>query len=295
MTNLIPISHEMPAVIGGVPQVVEPKGPQLRHLAGIVLQRLGLAAGVAAVIFLLVMAYALTRTPTYTAYGSVLVEPKRENLAKTEPTQPGLPPDTSAIDTQVELLRSNALAQDVVRGMKLYNDRELNPQVAKHGPYASPPDAHTLNQVTNRLLTRMQVKRAGLTYVVWVGYSSSSPQKAANIVNGIMQTFLQRQLDDKLNAVQRANKELGASLESMRKDAERAEAAVQQYKNAHGLFSAEGATMAEQEVSTLNQQIAAAQAEHAEKVARLNTALAQVQNGGGGEDVGAALGSETVR
>jgi capsular exopolysaccharide synthesis family protein len=95
--------------------------------------------------------------------------------------------------------------------------------------------------------------------------------------------------------VSRANSELGASLETMRRDAETAEAKVQQYKNAHGLFSAEGSTMAEQEVSTLNQQIAVARAETAEKRARLQAALAQVGRGGGGEDVGAALGSETIK
>jgi capsular exopolysaccharide synthesis family protein len=81
----------------------------------------------------------------------------------------------------------------------------------------------------------------------------------------------------------------------MREDAEQAEARVQQYKNEHGLFSAEGATMAEQEVSTLNQQIAIAKADAAEKAARYAAAQRQLRDGSGGADVGAALGSETIR
>ena len=115
------------------------------------------------------------------------------------------------------------------------------------------------------------------------------------IANAIMDTYLQRQLNEKLTAVTRANTELGASLEKMRQDAEAAEARVQEYKNAHGLLSAEGATMAEQEVSTLNQQVAIAKADHAEKAARLAAALAQLHNGNSGADVGAALGSDTIK
>ena len=81
----------------------------------------------------------------------------------------------------------------------------------------------------------------------------------------------------------------------MRQDAEAAEARVQEYKIAHGLLSAEGATMAEQEVSTLNQQLAIAKADHAEKAARLAAAQAQLHAGSGGADVGAALGSDTIK
>ncbi|MDB5719052.1 MAG: Non-specific protein-tyrosine kinase, partial [Sphingomonas bacterium] len=55
-----------------------------------------------------------------------------------------------------------------------------------------------------------------------------------------------------------------------------------------------GATMAEQELSSLNQQIAASQAELAEKQGRLNAARSQLRQGGGGADVGAALGSGTI-
>ena len=50
----------------------------------------------------------------------------------------------------------------------------------------------------------------------------------------------------------------------------RADAALLQYKIANGLMSAEGATMAEQETSTLNQQIAQARATLAEREGRLS-------------------------
>jgi succinoglycan biosynthesis transport protein ExoP len=295
MSNIQPMPHGLPpAPRHALPELYEPRPPELRQVAGVIWQRLGLGLAVAAGVLALVMLFALTRTPQYTAVGSVLIQPKRENLASAEPSQAGLPPDTSAVDTQVQLLRSHALAEDVVRRLRLDRDPEFNPK-AKGATSAALPGPREIAKIADRLQARTDVKRAGLTYVVDVGVESASPAKAAQITNATMQTFLQRQLDEKVAAVSRANKELGASLESMRKEAEIAEQRVQEYKNAHGLFSAEGATLAEQEVSTLNQQIAAAKADTAEKQARLSAAIAQVSRGSGGADVGAALGSETIR
>jgi len=302
MSTLVPIAHELPASPGQPFRPIEPERMHLRQLFGILLQRAKLGLGVAAVVFVLVLAAFAMKTPSYSAMGSVVIDPKHQNLATENPQQAGLPPDTSAVDTQVEVLRSPALAEAVVRRLKLYNDPEFNSNMKRglfglapaHPPIAT-PDARLLARTTNALMSHMWARRAGLTYVVEIGATSTSPTKAAMLTNSIMDTYLNRQLDVKLSAVTRANSELGMSLEKMRQDAETAEARVQEYKNAHGLFSAEGSTMAEQEVSTLNQQIAIAKADAAEKRARLIAAQAQLRNGNAGADVGAALGSDTIK
>jgi capsular exopolysaccharide synthesis family protein len=294
MNNLVPLPHELPARVGELPQPYAPERPELRKMWGVILQRAGLAVGVALALFAAVMVYGWTRPALYTAFGSMLVDPKHDNLAQTQRPVVGGPPDISAVETQAELLKSRALAENVVRRFQLDRDPEFNTTLHGH-PGTGPADPATLAKVVDRVQSRTAVGRAGSTYVISVGFTSASPQKAAKLANGVMDTFLQQQLDAKLAAVKRANTELGASLESMRREAEDAEARVQEYKNAHGLFSAEGATMAEQEVSTLNQQIAAAKADSAEKSARLQAALAQVGRGGGGDDVGAALSSDTIR
>jgi succinoglycan biosynthesis transport protein ExoP len=303
MTTLVPISHQTPARGGQAFRPIEPEKMHLRQLFGILLQRAKLGLGVAGLVFVLVMAGFALKTPTYSASGSVVIDPKHENdLTRTDQSQAGLPADTSAVDTQVEVLRSPALAEAVVQRLRLWNDPEFNAQMkprlfglAPAHPAIDNPDARLVARTTNALMSHMWVRRAGLTYVVQVGVNSTSPRKASLLANTVMDTYLKRQLDEKLSSVTRANRELGMSLEKMRSDAEAAEARVQEYRNAHGLFSAEGATMAEQEVSTLNQQIAIAKAEAAEKTARLAAAQTQLRNGNGGSDVGAALGSDTVK
>jgi capsular exopolysaccharide synthesis family protein len=267
---------------------------RLKEIIGVILDRFWPAAAIAAVVAGVVLVILLRMTPIYVATGSLMIEPKRENLASSEATQLGLPPDTSAIDSQVEVLKSPALAQAVVERMKLYDDPEFNPAASRRAPDAA-PSPQELSQVANTVRKTAQIKRVGLTYVVEVAFPSRSASKAANIANTFMNTYLQRQLDDKIAAVTKADAQLGPQVERLRAAAEQAEANVQQYKIDHNLFSAEGATMAEQEVSNLNQQIAQARADAAEKQARLNAAQRQVRQGGGGADVVAAVNSDTVR
>jgi capsular exopolysaccharide synthesis family protein len=303
MNSLIPISHELPAHPGHAFRPIEPERMHLRQLFGILLQRAKLALGVAAAVFMVVLASFALKTPTYSATGSVVIDTKGVNMARPEQPQGyGQLPDTSAVDTQVEILRSPALAERVVRRLKLYNDPEFNGDMAPRlfglipgQPPIADPDPRLVSRVAGALMSHVWIRRAGLTYVVYVGVSSTSPKKAAMLTNTYMDEYLKKQLDDKVALVSKADAELGASLEKMRRDAEVAEARVQEYKNAHGLLSSEGATMAEQEVSTLNTQLAQAKAEAAEKQARLEAAQAQLRSGSGGADVGAALGSDTIR
>jgi capsular exopolysaccharide synthesis family protein len=266
----------------------------LRELIGTVLRRAWLAIGVGVVLFAVVVAVVMNITPKYTALGTVLIDPHHQNLTQTEPRQDGLPPDTSAVDTQVEVLRSRALAEAVVRRMQLYNDPEFNGALKGKQGAISNPDPWLISRVTEAVQGRTLVKREGLTYVIQVAFTSKHPTRAAAIVNTFMTEYMQRQLDAKSAAIDKANHDLGPNIERLRADDEVAEAKVQQYKAAHNLMSVEGATMAEQEVSTLNEQIAKAQADAAEHEARLQTALEQVKRGGGGQDVGAALGSTTI-
>jgi capsular exopolysaccharide synthesis family protein len=182
--------------------------------------------------------------------------------------------------------------------------RKSVPQLSWFIPAASEPsdvdptradNSRWISRTTNAVMRNTFARRVGLTYVVRVGFTSRDPDKAQKIANEVIDTYMARQLDQKVTLVSRANSELDQSVTKLRQEAIEAEANAQEYKNEHNLLSAQGATMAEAEVSNLNQQIAQAKAERAEKEARALAALAQVRRGSGGADIGAALGSDTIR
>lgn len=306
MNSLIPISRDVPMLPDPAghnpPPPAPPKAPgfDIRMITGVLAQRALLAIGVAVVVFVLVLGFVMQMTPKYTAAGSMLIDPRRANATRTDVAQFGGAPDMSYIDTQAEVVKTPALARAVALKMKLYNDPEFNPKMGKglFGGGAQPiqgaPDEKSLSIAANHLRSATSVKHAGFTYVLDVEVESESPEKAARLVNALMETYIERQLDEKVGSIARANDEINDQLDRMRREVEATESAVQQYKNAHGLFGVEGQTMAQQEVSTLNQQIAQAKADSAEKRAKYQAALSQYREGSNGADVMAALGSNTI-
>src|SRR5262249_45763013 len=299
MNNLVPYNFELPVTSEPPPRVSQNERMSLRYLVGVILSRAWRATVVAAVIFLAVIGIASQMPKSYFAEGAVLIQPSRASLGKVEQLDTGPPPDTSAIDTEVEVLRSRALAEEVATKLKLYDDPEFNsglkndkliilnwtwpfrlhtevsrPNLSWLLPKSSkePSDVDTtktdnsrwLSRTTNAVMRHTFIRRVGLTYVVRVGFASGDPIKAQDIANAVIDTYMARQLNQKVTLVSRANTELDQSVGKLRQEAIEAEAKAQEYKNEHNLLSAQGATMAEAEVSQLNQQIAQAKAERAE-------------------------------
>jgi succinoglycan biosynthesis transport protein ExoP len=211
--------------------------------------------------------------------------------------------DSSAVDTQVEVLRSRALASQVVDQLHLDRDPEFNsalspPSLLGRIFGAAPEDPTSPLQherIVNAVISRMDVRRTGLTYTIDVAFTSVDPTKAETIANAIAQSYLTQGLDTKVDATNGAASWLDQRLTQLRQDALNADAAVEQYKIANNLMSAAGATLTEQEVSSVNTQLAQARADEAAQDARLATATQQIAAGSNGGDVAEALNSPLIQ
>lgn len=303
----------------GVPPPPTEASFDLRALYVRFRRRLPIFLGVVGAIMLAVTVYTFVQPKGYTATASVLIEPRRTNVLAQADVMQGMPTDTASIDTQVEVMRARALVEHMVDRLQLDKDPRFSwaaggsgetqggvgglvssvKRAAAPGTSAqsSAMDARRkqIEPIVDAIQSNMRVRRSGLTYVIEVSYSARDPIFAAKIANALAEQYLIDQVESKLNVTRGANDWLTSRLNSLKAQVERDEAAVQQYKIANNLMSANGATMAESEVSTLNQQIAAARAEVAEKEARLNAAREQLAKGGGGGDVSAVLGSDVIR
>ena len=107
------------------------------------------------------------------------------------------------------------------------------------------------------------------------------------------ETYVSQSAQVKLHATGTASDVLSSQLAQLRAAAEKADAAVQNYRIQHGLLSAEGSSLTEQEIARLNLDLASAKADEAEATARYNTAHEQMSHGSG-DDVGEALASPVV-
>jgi capsular exopolysaccharide synthesis family protein len=282
----------------------------LHYWMGLILGRGWRAALVAVVIFGVVVGFASTLPRTYYAEGSVLVQPSHNNLAEGTQNQSMQPVDTSAVDTEVEMLKSRALSETVIEKLGLLKDPEFNPPPASTwhvnftGQFPFIDISSQVKDVSPEEMLRKTVdavqrstfaRRIGLTDVVRVGFSSTDPIKAQNIANGLIDAYLARQVTDKVNLVNKANDELTASVDKLREDALTSAAAAEQYKNAHSILSPQGASMVEAEIATLNQQIAQAHADRIQKETQISNAMALGGKNGDGGDTAEALNSDTIR
>jgi len=273
-------------------------------------RRLRLFLAVAVVVLLAVIAYTLQSTPRYTATANVLLDPRTQQVTDIEGVLSGLPADSGTVDTEVEILKSRALAERVVTALKLDRDPDYNPDLEEPGPLGSLLGAARSSEgaklsrveqqkrheaVVDRVLNDLSVERAGTTFMIRVSYTSDDPEKAQTIANAFADRYLLEQLEAKFEATRSANEWLNIRLGELRVQVQSAEAAVEQYKAAYGLMSAQGSSLTEAEISNLNQQLATVRVEQAEAEARLNTARAQLARGSTGEDVGEALGSQVIQ
>lgn len=229
-----------------------------------------------------VAAWTVTRTPIYSAMSSLLVLPQADQVVKVEAVTPDLPATTDVVNTEVRLMQSSALALRVA-------DR----YAAMH-PKADIVRGSTREELAETVSGMASISRSASTYVIEVYVTSSDAQQATDIANLYVTEFVTADRDAKVNTNSAANQWLRGRTAQLAEAATAADANLQAYKVNHGLISTEGATLSEQEISSLDGQIASAQADLAEKQGRLAAARKQLTSGGAGADVGEALGSGTI-
>jgi uncharacterized protein involved in exopolysaccharide biosynthesis len=148
--------------------------------------------------------------------------------------------------------------------------------------------------VVNAFEKNLNVSRQGLTYVIDITFWSDDPAKAVRIANAVAQTYIDQQKAVKTDATHDANALLNKHVAELQKQVHDAEQAVADYEAQHGLLTAVGTPLTEQEISALQTQLATAQAQQAEQEGKLNAAISQYDSGGTNA-VGQAATSDTVR
>ena len=261
------------------------------------------------VVFVAIFVPLITQAPKYTATSSVMIDPRQNNTTPGQDVLSGLPPDTTTIDTETEILKSNTLADRVLVSLHLDKDPEFNSKLRSSSLFGS-SEIKTINleamsplarqsyhqSVINKILSGLSIKRQGLTRIITVSFTSLNADKSRTIANEWARLYLSQQLETKYQATREANEWLNSKLGDLRTQVEAADTALQQYKVAHNLMSTSGdTTLAQSEMTTIDQQLAGAKADQAQAEARVTVAKQQLAGGSTGEDVGAALDSQVIK
>jgi succinoglycan biosynthesis transport protein ExoP len=233
--------------------------------------------------------YIITTVPQYTATTELLID-SRKDKKDVSVSIAELTFDTGAIESQVEILKSDRIAQLVYANLKLADNREfmrvrktlfsqglgiLRGAFALNRWFASPPKFELKNDVTlkrdtvSSLQNNLAVRRLGRSYVLALDYTAPDPTLAATIVNAFAEAYLSDQLDSKVEVSERIIGWMEAHLAQLKSDSLNSDLVVQKYKADHGLVTAGGKLVSDQQLSELTSQLMAAESETAKAEARV--------------------------
>ncbi len=230
-----------------------------------------LATTLAAV--LLAVAYLAVTKPVYTATATILLDPRDLRATGLDTVLPGIGADSAAISSQVSVIESVELLTAVFDEQNIADDSEF----AGGGRFSfgAKPSREA---IFNRFRSKVSVDREGLTYVIDVSFESVDREKAARIVNAIVDRYRASLAGEKENANSEANTLLNARIGDLEKAVSDAEREVQDFKFKNHIFDA-GGTLQSQ-IDQFSQQLVAAQ----NASARAQTQYDQAMAAGSGAD-----------
>jgi succinoglycan biosynthesis transport protein ExoP len=250
----------------------------LASLTSMARRRFGVVALIFSLSIVCGVVYLYTAAPKFMARASILIDTRKSQLFQQQSVVGDATVDSAAVDSQIEVLKSEAIAAAVVKQLHLTNDPEF--VGSKPGIFgtilgylastAPPSEADLQQRAQDVFRSEVLPKRVGLTYVVEIAFLSLSPDRAAQIANAAADAYIDDQLEAKYQATRKAGTWLQERIQELQQQASTAEQAVLDFKKANNIVDTGGRLIGEQQLAELNSQIVVSRASTAEARARLN-------------------------
>lgn len=235
----------------------------------------------------------LAMTPVFTATSQILLDPRKQHIFGNDAGAQDSALDSSIVDSQISIITSTRLLAKVIRKENLAEDPEFaasaKPGLLERitslfrGVKLKKVDAPLLDGIDPKLapvivhlFNKIDVVRVAKTYVLSISVSSKDPAKATRLANGLAATYVEDQVDVHAKSVQQAASFFEERLGHLRDQVRQSESAVAEFRQKHNLtttnMSQGTITVSEQQLQDLNQQLAVASTDTAEKLARYQQA-----------------------
>lgn len=217
----------------------------LRRQRRLIIMTMLLTVGVA-------MAYLMTATPIFQATALVRIETRGADLLDTANTDTQQSATlNSMVDSEVEIMNSQATAMAVIDAAGLMSDPEFGPTIGRSEkllralglfdryvglrrqiglPLDTTLDKDNLVLDTaRRYASALEVRRRGLTYLIAVSVASKNPERAAELANLTASIYVDRQVAQKVASALTARDVIRRQLETARNQLSSSEAALNSY------------------------------------------------------------------
>ncbi|OBQ90056.1 MULTISPECIES: polysaccharide biosynthesis tyrosine autokinase [unclassified Mesorhizobium] len=234
----------------------------VREVFDFFLRRWKLVCGIAIITFTLFMAAAYILPTTYTGVSQILLDAPIDYMTPQDYSNSDFSDNPTFIESQIAVLRSASLLQQVVDSQKLTEDPKIGPGA--------------LIWLQNAL----GVSRVGLGNVIELDVGAYDPEKAASLANAIAQAYVADRIRSRYEGVQKASSWLSDRAAYLRAELSRSEQAVQKFRIDHNLVATQAGSLTDQQLSELNVALINARAELSEKRSQYQQ-VSKVQAAGG--------------
>ncbi len=255
----------------------------LSVLTGILRRRLLLFVAVLALCVQVAVLANILLPEQYTATADVVLHPRAEPITPDDTTQSDQPARAEDVETEIAFLTSRDLMGRVFDRLGLARDAAFVARL-KPSEGLTPRDA-----AITTLLDDLDVKRIGNAYALRITYTDPSAERSARVANALARAYTVARTAAQATDNTTAITVLQSRLEQLRQQAQRDFGALQRYRIANNLQSKSATALTEQEISTYNQQVAAARAEASQAASRLAAAQVQQQQGTSDSSTSAVL------
>ncbi len=237
------------------------------------------------VLFVTVLVGSIEEKPVYRA--KALIEIDKENPSVANPQELFQLDEVSDayLETQYKVLASDDLAERVIYQLSLEREAEFLPS-ARTWPwttYAAPdpspifpansaavPDLSVRETVLTRFQNRLDIRPIRRSRAVELRFDSEDPQLAARAVNAVAENYMQKNLEARWDAAQKASEWLSQQLRDLKAKLENSEDDLQKYAADNGLLFLEtekgdAESIVNQSVREVQEELTRAQADRMEK------------------------------
>lgn len=196
----------------------------------------------------------VSAVPTYTSSATVALESRQDQVVDIDSVVTGLGGDQSTINTEVEVLRSRGLLEQVVERLDLTNDPEFNAalreqsmfslgallSVLRSGSDEEVSERRVLDSVIDVLSSKVSISNIRNSYVFRITVTTEAPRKSALIANTVAEAYIRDQISVKFEKTAQATEWLSDQVSTLRLDLENAETELKSFSSSTDLISPEG-------------------------------------------------------
>ncbi len=198
----------------------------LRDVVSVLRRQIKLIAVTLVVILAIAFVYLTRATPLYTATALVKIDPQETNIL--DPTQvsgTNSSVESTRIETEVEILKSDSLAIQTIQLLDLQSSPEFGPSLSMTEKFkaafgfdlaATPTGTELMTGTIRSFKDALSVRRRGLTYIVAVEVTTPNPDQSALIANTHAQAYIQDQITSRSSTSMASRDVLQGQLETAR-------------------------------------------------------------------------------